>query len=298
VGFISRIDPFSTLTRNELRATIYTDESSCGNLPNPSYESGVSKHFISRFNVAGLGRISIIGLHFLAFPTTADRCIRREAQASVIRSIAQIERNAGYEPVILGDFNDYDSDILDASNSVPTSRVFEFLKYSGSSKIMYNVVEKVTVRSQRYSSWWDKDNNCILAPGELTLIDHMLVSPSLWSRISGVTIYNQVIQECESLHSDHYPIKATFYTNAALDTEDTMEESTVGGTQVLDAMETTESKDEVSTPKEEGSGLSVGMSVTIGVGVVLTVTIIAIVVIVKRRKEEIVTSSYGTFTEK
>uniref|UniRef100_A0A6B2LJM2 Endonuclease/exonuclease/phosphatase domain-containing protein n=1 Tax=Arcella intermedia TaxID=1963864 RepID=A0A6B2LJM2_9EUKA len=49
VGIISRVDPVAALFRDESRAVIQTADSPCGNLPNPSYESGVSKHFIARY---------------------------------------------------------------------------------------------------------------------------------------------------------------------------------------------------------------------------------------------------------
>jgi len=207
VGIIARVDPISALTRDELRATIYSADSTCGDLPEPSYNSGVSKHFIARFNINGIGSISLIGAHLLANPTIPDRCIRREAQATVLSLLAEKERIQGRQVIILGDINDYDADILDASNSVPTSRVSRILKYSQGSRIMYNMVEKITSRPERYSSWWDKDNDCLVEPGELTLIDHLLVSPQLYAR-STVTIYNGLNDLC-GYESDHYPIKVT-----------------------------------------------------------------------------------------
>jgi len=218
VAIISRVDPIIALTRDEQRATIYRSDSSCGNLPNPSYESGVSKHFIARFNIPGLGPISLIGVHFLALPTTPDRCIRREAQATVIKNIAQNERNAGREVVILGDLNDYDRDILDASNSAPTSRVSDFLKWNGNTQIMHSALEKISNRDTRYSSWWDKNSDCIVQSGELTLIDHILLSPVLFQRVLTVQVYNNIVEECDSLNSDHYPIKVVLDT-PALETE-------------------------------------------------------------------------------
>jgi len=223
VGIISRIDPINALFRDEQRATIYSVDSTCGNLPEESYESGVSKHFIARFNIVNLGQISLIGAHLLAFPTTPDRCVRREAQATVLRNIAQNERNLGRQVVILGDINDYDRDVLDASDSIPTSRVSILLKYDDSGrKIMDSVIESVSQQPSRYSSWWDQDNDCIVEDGELTLIDHLLISPILTSRVLSVQLYNTVIEECDSLESDHYPIKVVLDTSSM----DTVEDQT------------------------------------------------------------------------
>jgi len=210
VGLISRIDPESALFRDEQRATVYRSESTCGSLQFPDYESGVSKHFIARFNVAQIGRISLIGAHLLAFPVDPERCVKREAQAIVLKNIAQNEMNQGRQVIVLGDLNDYDRDVLDASNSIPTSRVSRLLKYNDQgSKIMYNVAELISQRSDRYSSWWDKNSNCRVEAGELTLIDHVLVTSQLHQLISSVRIYN-IVELCGSLQSDHYPIKVVF----------------------------------------------------------------------------------------
>jgi len=208
VAIISRVDPISALFRDESRATINREDSTCGSLPDPTYTSGVSKHFIARFNVNGIGSISLIGAHLLANPTIPDRCIRREAQATVLSWMAENERTQGRQVIILGDLNDYDADILDASNSVPTSRVSQILKFSQGSRIMFNMAEKISSRPERYSSWWDKDDDCVIEPGELTLIDHILVSTPLYSRTS-VTIFNGLNDICDLLESDHYPIKIT-----------------------------------------------------------------------------------------
>jgi len=125
--------------------------------------------------------------------------------------------------VILGDINDYDRDVLDASDSIPTSRVSNLLKYDDSGrKIMDSVIESVSQQPSRYSSWWDQDNDCIVEDGELTLIDHLLISPILTSRVLSVQLYNTVIEECDSLESDHYPIKVVLDTSSM----DTVEDQT------------------------------------------------------------------------
>jgi len=146
----------------------------------------------------------------LAYPTDAERCVKREAQATVLRNIAKYELDQGRQVILLGDLNDYDRDVLDASNSVPTSRVSRLLKYNEQgTKIMYNAAEFIVDQTDRYSSWWDKNNDCRVEPGELTLIDHMLISSQLRQLISSVRIYN-IVELCGSLQSDHYPIKVVF----------------------------------------------------------------------------------------
>jgi len=215
VGIISRIDPVSPLFRTENRATIYRDDSPCGkNLPDSSYNSGVSKHFIARFDVPGIGPITLIGLHLLAFPVDPDRCIKREAQATVLKNVAAAELRAGSQVIILGDLNDYDFDVSDRSNSVPLSRVSRLLKQNvQGEKIMVSVAEQIPLQSDKYSSWWDRNNNCIVEPGELTLIDHLFVSSELKDLIISARIYN-TIEPCGSFQSDHYPVKVVFSTTS------------------------------------------------------------------------------------
>jgi len=278
VAIISRIDPISALTRDEQRAIVYRSESNCGSNLEDSYDSGVSKHFIARFNVAGLGPISLIGAHFLAFPTTPDRCIRRECQATVIKNIAQNERNAGRQVVILGDLNDYDRDILDASDSIPTSRVSNLLKYDGSTQIMYNVVERILQHPTRYSSWWDQDNDCLVEPGELTLIDHLLISPVLNQRVISVHLYNNVIEECESLESDHYPIKVV------LDTPN------------VGAVEDQVHSDQYPDTEVNLSHAQVGTPYILTISFLILGVLLGIVVyFVLKRQQKSVNPTYGTF---
>jgi len=105
--------------------------------------------------------------------------------------------------------NDYDDDVLDVSNSKPISRVSEILKYNAQGqRVMYNVAEFIPQQSVRYSHWWDRDNDCEVAAGELTLIDHLFITPQLRDQITSVRIYNSI--ECDSLKSDHFPIKVVF----------------------------------------------------------------------------------------
>jgi len=278
VGIISRVDPTTALFRDEQRATIYRSDSYCGNLPDPSYESGVSKHFIARFNVPGLGLISIIGAHLLAIPTQPDRCIRREAQATVLRNIAQNERNLGREVIILGDLNDYDNDVLDASDSVPTSRVSDLLKYNGQSRLMYNVVEMITNKANRYSSWWDKDYDCVLEPGELTLIDHLLISPALYDQVNSVRIFNTFTPDCDNFESDHYPIRVILSTTSK---KEVTIESSVDSTQSEEVPS--------SSWNWTTSSLIIG---GIAIGVIL---VVSIVVIVKRLQGRTSLTGYGSF---
>ncbi len=71
-----------------------------------------------------------------------------------------------------------------------------------------NVVEAIlrdTPRADIFSCWWDKNNNCVLQPGELSLIDHILVSEGLRNRITNVRFYHDFPAGC-NFYSDHWPV--------------------------------------------------------------------------------------------
>ncbi len=62
------------------------------NVPWPTYEqldgfvvgAGVSKHFYTVFDIAGIGEVLLVGVHLKAQPTTPLKCAQREAQAAVL----------------------------------------------------------------------------------------------------------------------------------------------------------------------------------------------------------------------
>lgn len=74
-------------------------------------------------------------MHFIAQPTTPDRCAKREAQASLIVDAIQQELRIDQTLaiVVLGDMNDFDPDVADASSSKPNSRVLRMLKNAAAS---------------------------------------------------------------------------------------------------------------------------------------------------------------------
>jgi hypothetical protein len=67
-----------------LRADALHSGSKCsGNSGN----TGVSKHFYTRFTPAGYNPFTLIGLHLIAIPDDDARCLQREAQATVVKGI-------------------------------------------------------------------------------------------------------------------------------------------------------------------------------------------------------------------
>jgi len=203
VGMISKINPISDLYRSDNRYDYPIDGTKCSY--DGSGSEGISKHFVSEFVLNDVN-VAMISLHLLAFPSRQDRCVEREAQAKVAEEIIEsyVERN--YEIIVIGDFNDYDPNILDLNDDVPISQVIDIIKGNSNDKFsLYNVNELVE-QKYRYSNWWDKNNNCYSTSDELVLIDHIFLSKGLYDKISNVSIYHGYYEDCEKIDSDHFPI--------------------------------------------------------------------------------------------
>jgi exonuclease III len=208
VGMLTRVDPLVNLYRTELKYNYPLPYSNCG-YTGSSGSSGVSKHYITEFKLKEYN-IAFISAHLLAIPTDPMRCAEREAQASVMQNIIFDYINKGYEVIMLGDFNDYDAEVLDVNNNKPISRVLDILKgYQGDLSgfyELYSVAEEI-VQNERYSDWWDSDNNCNTASKkDYSMIDHILVTESIKKNIADVYIYHGYDEYCGKYNSDHYPV--------------------------------------------------------------------------------------------
>eukprot|EP01088_Endostelium_zonatum_P005103 TRINITY_DN1654_c0_g1_i1.p1 TRINITY_DN1654_c0_g1~~TRINITY_DN1654_c0_g1_i1.p1 ORF type:complete len:435 (-),score=103.94 TRINITY_DN1654_c0_g1_i1:26-1330(-) len=214
VGILTRIDPSTNVSRTTARASWPIAGNTCKSNKNNEGTSGVSKHLYTTFHIPGLDRpLLLVGLHLLAFPTTAERCIEREAQATVIREI--IDQHPNHHVIVLGDFNDYDKDLVDESKvSIPTSRVIPIIK---GSELVNAALTHPGAKTGLgvYSSWWDKNNNCKDDAGaEHTVIDHILVSKSLSFNSFR---YEHIFKAgCESNVSDHWPVAVNIRTRSSL----------------------------------------------------------------------------------
>lgn len=214
VGILTRIDPYMTLARNESRADFPQANTTCtqpgGTVVTPG-KTGVTKHYITAFNINGR-KVGMMGVHFLASPTDPVNCAKREGQALVTRgSIAGSFSNLD-DVIVLGDFNDYDGDVLDVSNSVPTSKTLSIIKTPDAmgGPLLLNVAELVP-KPSRYTAWWDKNNNKKDDNGgEHTSIDQFLVSSALYDNITAVNFPHPYIACDKCPPSDHWPLIVDF----------------------------------------------------------------------------------------
>ena len=208
VGMLTRIDPLTSLYRSEERASYPVPGSKCG-YTGTSGTSGVSKHYITEFNLGGL-KTAFIGAHLLAYPTDTSRCAQREAQAQVLQNVIYSYVVKGYEIIFLGDLNDFDAEVPDINSDKPISYVLDILKgLFGQQKGLYTLTNAAAkmAQSERYSDWWDSDSNCATSSSkDYSMIDHVLMTSKIYNKISKASIYHGYKEYCDKINSDHYPV--------------------------------------------------------------------------------------------
>lgn len=176
-------------------------------------KKSVSKNYYAYFQVGGL-KFVLIGIHFLAEPLNAGRSDQRQAQADAIRSLAIEKWNEGYQVVIAGDFNDYDSDAksLDHIGSAPITAVLADMRamdLETPADDLANVASFIP-KPERYTAFYDKNSNGrVDAPKELTSIDHILLSSGLASYVKSAEIAHTYDPKDVS---DHFPVVVQLQT--------------------------------------------------------------------------------------
>lgn len=212
VGMLSKLTPSADLKRTAETQTYPVPGSTCGS--SSSGSTGVSKHYYTSYNINGK-TIYMVGTHLLAFPTDTSRCGSREAQATILQDLiySLLSTTPGAELILLGDLNDYDAEVADSNNDNPITAVLDILKglagkYAG--KYALDSVATNALQSQRYTSWWDPNDDCVATPNEMSMIDHILVSPGLTKYISQVSFPHPYTEYCGTYNSDHYPIIVDF----------------------------------------------------------------------------------------
>lgn len=208
VGMLTRIDPLITLYRSETKYSYPIPGSNCG-YTGSTGSTGVSKHFITEFKLNDM-LVAFISAHLLAIPADPARCSQREAQAMILQSIISDFITRKYEVIMIGDFNDYDSEIMDVNNNKPISQVLDILKgirgENAGKYLLHSVGENLN-QAERYSDWWDSDNNCGTSSShDYSLIDHILVTDLIKNHINNTFIYHGYKEFCGKYDSDHYPV--------------------------------------------------------------------------------------------
>eukprot|EP00756_Hemistasia_phaeocysticola_P065368 Hpha_TRINITY_DN8504_c0_g1::TRINITY_DN8504_c0_g1_i1::g.146632::m.146632 len=216
VALFTRIDPVVPLERSDERTEYPMAGTQCGGSSTGTY--GVSKHFVTEIQIAPDLRIAVAGLHFLAIPDDADRCRRREAQAETLRK-AIAQRVAGRGDiagvVVGGDFNDFSPSFADAGGRLAVSRAVEILKNAGTPALKEQSGR--VGKTERYS----------YGTGRGSLLDHLLLSPSLDAMVTSATMHHVGPDGKEGYlstawkqngGSDHWPFAVTITFSALGDT--------------------------------------------------------------------------------
>lgn len=198
VALLTRVDPIVDLQRTSARVNYPVANSTCTG-PIVADDYAVSKHYYTKIQVNDL-QINLFSAHLLAYPDDPERCYKREAQAMVLQNYMAQQYDAGENTIVFGDLNDYDPDLQDANNDVPISNVLYFLK-SGFALNAYdnyleNVGNAVPFQGERYSCWYDRDDDCTNATDEFTAIDHTLFDPILYSQLSDAKYVHNYPAEC------------------------------------------------------------------------------------------------------
>lgn len=212
VGLLTRIDPKHDIIRTEKRGHYPVEGSQCRRKPGTI---GVTKHYVAAIDVDnGRGKtipFVFTGIHLLARPANRFRCAQREGQASVLRDLVRSMSLDGQRVVIMGDFNDYDDEAPGADGRRSLTKVLQILRESSGSGRSISNAAKLVPRRQRYSCWFDMNQNCrVDGTNELVFIDHILYDADLDVLESKVHHDLVPLPSCESRISDHWPFSVTF----------------------------------------------------------------------------------------
>jgi hypothetical protein len=89
--------------------------------------------------------------------------------------------------------------VKDAADSVPISNVLNILKTQPDMELV-NAAAEISDKNQRYSCWYDPNNNCKDDPHELTMIDHLLLSKG---KHNNTNIHQQNRDESKYVSKDY-----------------------------------------------------------------------------------------------
>lgn len=176
----------------------------------PMGTEDVAEHFWATTEV-GDETITSIALHLLAYPDDLERVVRREAQALIIQNMVKYFLDSGHEIVILGDVNDFDSEVCDAAGNQPRSRVDALFKdidpNTEGDELL--IAAGLIPQQDRYTYWCDKNRNGIdNGSEEHSMIDHVYVSLRLAEYIVDARI-DHSDYEARTV-SDHWPVVVQF----------------------------------------------------------------------------------------
>lgn len=212
VGLISKIAPDPV--EGKLIRTLYSPKddptwresySFTGRSGNPMrLSASLSRNSCYLLTIDGY-KLGFLGLHLKSNPSDPWSNARRSAQSKVVqRAIRQELVGRGYLPIVLGDLNDYDPDVPDRDEERdPVTTVLRDIKDFDPEQPgpeLVNVAERIQRQADRYTSFWDRNENRVPDPYDVfTMIDHILLPKELMPHVTRVFIFQNIGPET----SDH-----------------------------------------------------------------------------------------------
>ena len=150
-------------------------------------------------------KLGFLGLHLKSNPSDEAANAQRSAQAFIVQRVVQQEIVArGYLPIVLGDINDYDPDVPDRDEQRdPATTVLRDIKDFDSQQSgdeLVNVAKMIPRQADRYTSFWDRNENGARDPYDVfTMIDHILLPKELMPYVKRAFIFHSIALET----SDH-----------------------------------------------------------------------------------------------
>ncbi len=168
--------------------------------------AGISRHALYFLTFNGQ-KIGFLGLHLKAQPDDVPSNLQREHEMKMAQKIISGEIvKRGYQPIVLGDLNDYDPDVpdRDETRNTMTGVLKGFKNYDATTPEdeLVNAAGKIARPADRYTNWWDRNENGVQDSEDvLSMIDHILL-PKAWE----ANIRRTLIFHNNNDISDHWPV--------------------------------------------------------------------------------------------
>jgi len=207
LGLMSKVPFTSGMLFSKSRADTPAANSRCGWVR--AKDTGASKHYVTRLQVENFGTVVVGAVHFKAGPNDPASCAQREGQALVfidaVQSLVNATRDSSGSPphvIVTGDFNDFTNDpaARDSESNDANSRVLQWIQ----ERLDLRPVSTIVPQADRFTY-------SASSSFPASQLDHMLVSPSLFSQLHSVSI-NRSASIFPSL-TDHAPLIAVFDVN-------------------------------------------------------------------------------------
>lgn len=169
--------------------------------------ASLQRHAVYMLNVGGY-KLGFLGLHLKSNPSDPYSNAQRTAQTEIARRILRSQiAGKGYQPIVLGDINDFDPDVPDQDDNQDTAtEVVKNLKDFDPQQPgpeLENVAQLMPRKQDRYTCFWDRNENGAKDPYDVfSMIDHIFLPTEMMPYVKRAFIFHAVPLTA----SDHYPV--------------------------------------------------------------------------------------------